>query len=812
MVKKTLQTVQKISLKQALVVVLSLIVLLTSFGGIYLGFQNPESEQLALANEPSEPNCNNSATSASWNPFPLATDRPSPDFGSTGTCRDMPLLSFFPIDTANGNPREKNIIQDETFNLHLYYNNGNTPGGEGIANPVAKISLSQESETRYRISATLEGNNVATVTSAQKGGDLFINVPSGTQLNIVANNTFHYPDAMERKYESDTTGRRPNDRIPDNTTGSTVSNPVFVEFAGQELTSTNGFQIKDNLEAGFLGYGYILAPIAADVDAQPVNNPPSIPGQTITIARGQSGSFNPLSPTDPDGDYPISLDLSQIPSFCSIDDQTNSQGGGQTITCDTDANTPSNTNFDITPTDSRDLVGTPGNFTVIVVDADNPSLNLTKNCFVLANNQACENTSLSAGDKIQYQITAQNSGNIEIQNLRIVDTYDETKIGQVENISDNGVLDEQASQVNWTNLGNLATGNSKSVTFDATILENVSSGDEIVNTAIASADNLPEVQAENRFKIGGNLNIEKTCLVANSQNRCENSTLVSGDQVDYQIKVSNSTAIAATGVEITDNYNANYLTQITNISDNGVLTASEAKIVWQIGILNPGAEKTVTFRATIATNTPSGQVIKNLATVKSNEFPDQTDEANFTVQVSGDLVLVKSCFKLGTNIPCNTAGLLPGEKVQYKISVSNPTSQTAINVVLTDTYNSNELTNLTNFQPANSSFSQGRIVWNLGNLVAGAGTEVSYEAQIVNNLPTNTVVENIVIATSDNLPSKQAQAQFTIAAILTTNTTPRTGGNSFILYSTAGIMTLMLIGGSFWIYNKFRVQKGIWRE
>jgi uncharacterized repeat protein (TIGR01451 family) len=612
---------------------LSILVMMASLALFGIVQFNRTDIQIASADGPKEPSCQTVATSPTWNPFPINNGSPSPLYNTGGNCQDIPMLSFFPIDTGAGNPREITILRNQDISFHFYYNNGATPGSQAITNPVAAMQVIKESETRYRVTGTLSGSNAQTVTSAQKGGDLILNVPSGTKLKILGDSTRHYPKAVQRRYEADTTGKRPYDMIPDNSTGSVNSNPLFTKFDGVNLPSSSGFLISSSgLEPGFLNYGYILTKIVADVQPLDENKPPVIPGEEITIIRGESGSFKALVPTDPDNNYPISLDLTKVPSFCSVTGQPNSQGGGQIITCKTDANTPVRTEFIITPTDSKGLVGQPGTFIVNIIE---PGLSLTKNCFVKRTQKPCKESALASGDDITYKITARNTSNVVLKNLTIVDDYDQQRISDITNISDEGELVPSQGKIFWNALGNLNANQSKEVNFDAKVSPNAKPGDKIENIATANAQGVDPVNATYDFNIPSKSQIDgtlvKTCAKENGE-ACKTG-VVPGQSVRYSITFTNTSQEIAKNVKIVDQYDAERLTNIRDLNPNGEISASQPTITWQLGDVPAGQSKTVSFRASTKPNLTHGTIIDNIAIVTADNLPEKRANTDFLIQI-----------------------------------------------------------------------------------------------------------------------------------------------------------------------------------
>lgn len=780
------------SLSVTLIAVVGFMSLLLS-----LSYNFISSGDQKVAQAATEPACQVVTNTPTWNPYPVNTIFPNP-IVTSGACQDMPLVSFFPVDTRSGNPREKNILRSQNFSLQFYYNNGAVPGSSSITTPTIRTQLVKVSDTRYRISAELSGGNAGTVTSAQKGGDLFVNVPAGARFDIVANSTDHFPDAIERKEETDATGRRPNDTIQDNTTGSNVSNPIYSAFDGKTLASTSGFVVKPGgLEAGFLGYGYILTQIGVTIGVQPLaNNPPIIPGEEITIIRGESGSFRPLVPTDPDNDYPISLDLDKVNNGCVVTGTANAQGGGQVIRCQTTATTPARFTFVLTPTDSRNLVGTPGTFIVNVID---PNLEPTKTCFVRGTNTECRNAPLQAGDQITYKVNVRNSSTVRANNLRIVDVYDGQKITNITNISDSGVLTTNNSTITWANLGTLQAGQSKEVTFDAVVAQGVVFGDIVINTARVSADGIPEREVRADFTIGGSLDLVKRCFVRNTTTPCNTANLASGALITYEVAVTNSTRSTVNNVVLRDNYDSTKLTDIGNFQPTAEFNPAQSLITWQLGSMATGTTRTVRFDAKLANGIAPGTIIKNLAIVTADGLPEKRAENEFPV-AGPRLIAEKLCFKKGTSTACSAAGLNPGDNITYVVRVTNNGTVTAENVTISDTYDVTRLTAITNIEPQGTlNATAGTIVWNVGNMDAARTVEVRFDATIKTDTPAGTTIVNNAIVRATNIPDILVRATFNLFFLPPTTTTVRSGGEIGLIFIAIAIG---LAGAAYYYYRK----------
>jgi hypothetical protein len=752
---------------------------------------------------PTEPLCQTAATSPTWNPYPITTSLDAPDIIS-GACKDMPILSQYPIDFRDNNPREKSIVQNQSISFELYYNNGAKPDANGnpqIQNPNVKVQLVKVSDTQYKLQASLSGDNTATVTSAQKGGDLLIDTPPNTTFNIVGRDTRHYVDAINRKYQVDT-GQRADayDFINDNSTGNTVSNPIWTSFPNTTLPSTSGFQIKPSLNAGFLGYGYILFSIIAVNATNPTpNQPPVLPGQEITVVRGQTGTFQRLNGSDIDNNYPLTYDLSQINNGCSVTSQGSGQNGpnntGPMISCPTDVNTPTRFSFPITPIDSTGLRGSPGVFIVNVIQ---PAMTETKECFVKGTQTPCASTTLKPGDQITYKVDVNSTGTYKLTNLNIYDTYDSSRLTNITNISDNGQTGN--GTVNW-NIGDLAVGATKSVTFDATIANTVQNGDIILNTAIAKADNVPDTLAKVQFPVTVNPNLTaiKECFVKGTTTPCATQDLRAGAQVTYKITVQNTTNTTLNNLQIVDNYDPIRLGNIANISDNGSL-ANNA-ITWQLGDLAGSQSKYVTFDAQITTSVIPGDIIVNTAKVSANNIPPVTVQTQFPI--GGDTAILstsnKVCFKADTTTPCASAALKPNDSITYQINVRNTGNAVAKNVTVTDTYDNSRISSIRNLNPNGTvDATNGKITWNLGDVAPNQIVTLQFQATINGGVANGDIIINSAIIKADNLPDQYVSTQFPINVAPPANIpTTRTGGVEW----AAVIAILSLFGFAFYYYK-----------
>jgi hypothetical protein len=680
-----------------------------------------------IPSEPTDCPSPNGAT-PTFNGYPTLFD--TPNVNGT-TCSDMPQLSFFPIDTNANNPRSI-TKEGGTISLHLSYMNSANPGSAVLANPNLKIYVDQLSATQWKISSSLSSNS-GSLTSAQDGGDLIVNVPAGSKLQYVKNTTDNWPNANDRRYQStcnlisDPTyckdpGKFPSDPVKDNS--FLASNPVFARFTGQQLASDAGFSFKPaGLEAGFLGHGYLLTQLAIVGET---NTPPAINGSEITIIRGQGGAFPvTVKPTDKE-DTPdkITVTPNNLPSF--VTPQTGIKAETQFTVPTTNASTPVRTVFTLTPTDSQGLVGTPGTWIINIID---PGLSLVKSCVIKDTTTPCGTQ--KPGDKVTYKLNLKNSGQAPLTGVVLVDDYDQTKLQDITNIAPAPTSTDAANGIITWNIGNMAVNAEVNGSFDAVVKTSITAPTTIENIAIATSNETPKKEVKVPFNV----------IIPNTPPAINGSeiTIIRGQGGAFPVTVK------PTDKEDTPD-------KITVTPNN-----LPSFVTPQTGIKN----ETIIKIPTTDANTPVRTVITLTPTDSSGLVG--TPGTWIINIVDPGVTIIKSCVIKDTTTPCGTQK--PGDKVTYIIKSSNSGEIDLTNVVVSDDYDQTKLESIANINPAatNLDEAQGKITWNVGSMKKGEIKEFKFDATVKNNV-SNTTIENIAVITSDQTPPKESKVTFNVAA------------------------------------------------
>jgi len=333
-------------------------------------------------------------------------------------------------------------------------------------------------------------------------------------------------------------------------------------------------------------------------------------------------------------------------------------------------------------------------------------------------------STVSAGDNITYFIKVTNTGTTALTQFPIWDYIAEgvTLYNGSGNPSDGGIV--SGNLIHWT-IPSIPVGQSKTVSFIVTvdsgysgILHNKAYGGNgkdtpddplIVDPTPTPTPTAPVTPTPNP---GANLTATK------SNNPTNGEPVVAGQQITYTIVVRNDTAYTATNVLVTDivPYGTTFLYATENgYNNNGVVT-------WNIGTMGAYSQKTLTFVATVNSNTYDGQYISNQALVTWNGGNTNTNVVTNVVRnTGGTLVINKSAN------PANGTPVQSGQDITYTLEVHNY-GQTALNnVIITD-----QVPTGTEFVSAypTASNNNGTLTWYLGTLPANGNATLNFIVRV----------------------------------------------------------------------------------
>jgi uncharacterized repeat protein (TIGR01451 family) len=344
-----------------------------------------------------------------------------------------------------------------------------------------------------------------------------------------------------------------------------------------------------------------------------------------------------------------------------------------------------------------------------------------------------------SGEAVQYTLVAQNPGSGPASGVVVRDPIPQYILNPA-SISNGGSVQPAlsspgGSEVVWA-IGTLNAGESRTLTWQGTIDLAISPGvTQVVNTASASDDAGHSDQAQ-----------ATTAILSPDIALAKSATAQAGlgETVQYSLVVRNPGRAAARAVVARDPV-PQYILNPASISGGGTVQGNE--IVWNLGTLNPGENRTLTWQGTIDPVIPASVMqVVNTATAGDN--------AGHSAQAQATTAVLRPGLSVAKSAP---AELKPGEPCVYTLSVTSTGSMALRQVVARDPIPQYIL------NPINiggGGVVQGNeIVWNLGTLGPGESRTLAWQGTVDPAIPVGVteIVNRAAVTTGPGL-SGQAEA------------------------------------------------------
>lgn len=372
-------------------------------------------------------------------------------------------------------------------------------------------------------------------------------------------------------------------------------------------------------------------------------------------------------------------------------------------------------------TDIKDARGNfEANETVKAIDNSTLVINKTSNV-----------DAINPGDLFNYTIVITAEGSSDSLGVILTDKLDQSLLD-----AQNAVFYVNGNYVGkWNgsyNIGTLKTGNSVTVTIEVKALN--SANKDIFNKAI--------VENEEGFINESNKTVHVNTVDLAINKTSDKVTYKYLDNVIYTIVVTNHGSDDSFNVTVRDML-PNTLRFISASGNYDPVTG-----IWFIGHLAKGQSATLTITAQAIF---PGIIINDANVTGSGYDVNLTNNHdNITITVPDCVILNVNKVAIGgvINITGGIKNVVAGEEVIYQVLVSNHGPSTAVNVVLTDNYQTKDLTVV--------AYSLDNITWipytkganiNLGDMTSGSSILVYFKAMV--NASTRGIVHNVVDITTD---------------------------------------------------------------
>jgi uncharacterized repeat protein (TIGR01451 family) len=353
------------------------------------------------------------------------------------------------------------------------------------------------------------------------------------------------------------------------------------------------------------------------------------------------------------------------------------------------------------------------------------------------------------GDVVEYAITITNTGTDAAVGVTITDPID----ANLTNVTpqDGGALN--GNVITWT-LPDLPAGASSTARFTATLSDTAINGQVIANQATVD-----DGQGRQRLTDDPSTPapLDPTNLTVTAGPRLvsvksfqdlNGGSVQPGDTLLYTITTTNVGSAIATNISLEDPLDP-ALTGVSPGSEPGVFWSRNI-IFWSSPGLLPGQSATITYTGTVEPGAANGAVIRNQATLTADgglslvtddpATPALNDPTLVVVGGSPDLFAsTKSVRRVAGDGP-----ILPGDEVQYTITVRNQGFADANNVVITDPIPSF----LSDAQSPDGVLNAGNLRWDssrvpaLARVARGDTITLTFTARVVADAPIGQAVLN----------------------------------------------------------------------
>ncbi|HMP90169.1 MAG TPA: SdrD B-like domain-containing protein [Kiritimatiellia bacterium] len=396
------------------------------------------------------------------------------------------------------------------------------------------------------------------------------------------------------------------------------------------------------------------------------------------------------------------------------------------------------------PTSLTNLPPLPPKTNEAPYDISNPEYTLTKTLVSPDGRPAV------VGETIVFNLTVENTGDVLLQTVPLVDTFDPVYLGFLG--ATQAADSVGAGNVSWTNVGPLSVGASTSVVVHFEALASTVAFGQATNVVVASPTTPPDQPPvppqtnDAPYEIGSlGFTVDKTLVSPSGR------AAAVGETITFNIVVVNTGDVAFATVPLEDTFDSSYLSYASAIPAADSVIAGQLN--WNnVGPLPAGSSTTVVVNLTAISSTLSlaetNIVVASPTTPP--EFPPvppQTNDAPYEIS-DPRYILNKS-----VTSPVGRAAAV-GETLVFTLTVTNNGDVTLVTLPLSDTYDPAFLSFINAVPPADTAVA-GSLTWNnIGPLPAGSVTSVVVNFTALQSTIGIGSETNIVIATPTTPPDE----------------------------------------------------------
>ena len=336
-------------------------------------------------------------------------------------------------------------------------------------------------------------------------------------------------------------------------------------------------------------------------------------------------------------------------------------------------------------------------------------------------------TNVVPGQLLTYLVQFTNSGSQDGTGVVVTDSY---PISILENVtaSNGGIVDTINGTITW-NVGNLASGESRSFSVSAKVRDTVIAG---INSFVHSSSIDDDHNNGADPDYSNNTSFDTDILDAAPDLQFVKSdgvtTTTAGASLIYTMSYSNVGTQDSTGIELIEELPAGTTFDSANSTAGWTLAGGSTYRI-TIGSLAAGASGSVYFAVTVNNPVVAGQTeVINTAYI-IDDTHNGTDP-NPGDNSSTDTDSVAAAPDYAVTINDGVAQATPGESLNYLITFQNNGTQNGTGVLISVTFPSNVLQNITASDGGVIDLLAGTVTWSIGSLSVGSSGAVHLFADV----------------------------------------------------------------------------------
>ncbi|KIV76775.1 internalin, putative [Bacillus mycoides] len=343
------------------------------------------------------------------------------------------------------------------------------------------------------------------------------------------------------------------------------------------------------------------------------------------------------------------------------------------------------TTYQYIPVPNQPAVSGTDTTNIVSTQVNNATVTMTK---------AVDKNYADIGDTLTYTVAFTGTGNTNANNVIFTDVIPTGTTFVLNSLTIDGTTQVGANPANGVNIGSIATGTTKNVSFQV-VVNTIPASNVVSNGSSASYQyTVNPSQSPVTKNISSNLvstQINNANLSLTKSTNKQFATI--GETISYTILITNSGNTPANNVQLTDPLPNGTILTLGSVTLNGVLQNVDSLVALPIGTIPGGATFTLSFQVTVINITAQNPIINNafssyIYTVNPS-LPPTSKTAN-----SNSVTSTIRLANLHANKSVSQTFAEVGDVLTYTFALTNDGNVTANNVLLSDS-----IANGTSFVP-----------------------------------------------------------------------------------------------------------------